>query len=442
MTDATTIPRSTNIFDGWRSISIALYMALVGYSVMVSIPVLNTAWVKLLGFSEMQVGWVSSADLLGSAIGAVLTALLVTRINRQTLVIVGIIVSISGNALCMQFVEYEQVLWLRVLSGFGSGIFTSIAVVTLAGTTNPARAFNMLLFAFAFSTALELHVLPQLSMNGIYLFFIGLTTTCAVFLRWIPARALTTEEQEQYEREPASEVQAPSKLRDLLEKDNMQFVVKRLRQLVGEAKSENWHVPRFLPVICLCAVGFTYINIGGYFAYIELAAVADGVAQEWMTPVLTSSSIFAIIGCGLALVCMRFGLFKPLFASLVVMTAIATMPSVGINKWNIVVSLFGFMTLWTFVDIYQSAMLAHMDRKGSLVALLPGVQYFGQFLGPFGGAWILQAGLGYSVMFVVSGSMALVALFLYVGVSVYMHNRPPTPMLTSDEVSETASSVT
>ena len=49
---------------------------------------------------------------------------------------------------------------------------------------------------------------------------------------------------------------------------------------------------------------------------------------------------------------------------------------VGINDVNLAVSLFGFMTRWTFVDVYQSAMVAHMDRSGSLVALLPSVQGF------------------------------------------------------------------
>ena len=68
-------------------------------------------------------------------------------------------------------------------------------------------------------------------------------------------------------------------------------------------------------------------------------------------------------------------------------------------------------------------MLSHMDRRGSLVALLPGVQGFGQFIGPNISASILGAGLGYSTMFVVSGSMALVAMFLYVGVFIYMHTR-------------------
>ena len=136
------------IFDGWRSISISLYMALVGYSVMVSVPVLSTALVGMAGFTEEQVGRVWGADLGGLSFGAILSAFLVAKVNRRLLVLGGIILSLGANALCMLFVEYEQVLWLRVAAGIGSGIFTAVAVVTLGGTTNPVRAFNMLLFGF------------------------------------------------------------------------------------------------------------------------------------------------------------------------------------------------------------------------------------------------------------------------------------------------------
>jgi len=66
-----------------------------------------------------------------------------------------------------------------------------------------------------------------------------------------------------------------------------------------------------------------------------------------------------------------------------------------------------------------------MDRSGSLVALLPSVQGFGQFIGPNIAASVLGAGLGYGIVFMVSGSMALVALLLYSGVFVYMHRRQP-----------------
>jgi len=368
-------------------------MALVGYTVMVSVPVLSTALVEMQGFTAEQVGRVWGADLGGLSLGAIMSALLVARVNRRLLILAGVILSIGANALCIVFVEYEQVLWLRVAAGIGSGIFTAVAVVTLGGTTKPVYAFNMLLFGFAFSTAAELHLLPQLTMNEIYLFFIGLAALCALFVRWIPARPLNAEELAQMEE--------------------------------GEDEVENWHVPRILPVICLVAVCFTYINIGGYYTYIELAAHSDGIAKDWIGPVLTWSSIFAIVGCGLAFLCTRFGLFKPLFLSLLSMATIVIMLSVGITNINVVVSLFGFMTLWTFVDVYQSAMMAHMDRSGSLVALLPSVQGFGQFIGPNIAASVLGVGLGYSTMFIVSGSMALVAMFLYMGVFIYMHRRKP-----------------
>jgi predicted MFS family arabinose efflux permease len=391
--DATAADSISSVFDGWRSISMALFMALVGYSVMVSVPVLSTALVAKLGFTEEQVGRVWGADLGGFSLGAIISAMLVARINRRFLVLAGVVLSLGANALCILFVEYEPVLWLRVVAGIGSGIFTAVAVVTLGGTTKPVRAFNLLLLGFAFSTALELHILPKLSMNEIYLFFIGLTISCALFVRWIPSRPLNAEEL--------------------------------ALQEMGEDDVEDWHVPRILPVICLFAVCFTYINIGGYYTYIELAALADGIPKEWIGPLLTWSSVFAIVGCMIAYLCARFGLFKPLFVSLLIMTAIVMMLSGGITDINVLVSLFSFMTLWTFVDVYQSAMLAHMDRSGSLVALLPSVQGFGQFIGPNIAASVLGAGLGYSTMFVVSGSMALVAMFLYVGVFIYMHRRQP-----------------
>jgi MFS family permease len=308
------------------------------------------------------------------------------------LVVAGVILSVGGNALCLSVVDYMPVLWLRVATGIGSGIFTAVAVVTLGGCSNPVRAFNMLLFGFAFSTALELNFLPQLSMNGIYVFFIILSVICLLFVSWIPSRPLNAEELAQQEQ-------------------------------IEQDRDENWHVPRILPLTCLIAVCFTYINIGGYYTYIELAAHADGVAEEWIGPVLTWSSIFAIIGCVLAYFCTRFGLFKPLFASLFAMGAVVMMLSGGVGDWNVMFSVFSFMTLWTFVDVYQSAMLSHMDRKGSMVALLPSVQGFGQFVGPNIAASVIGAGLGYGVMFIVSGSMALVAMFIYVGISLYMHRR-------------------
>ena len=94
------------------AIAFAVFMALVGYSVMVTVPVLSTALVNSLGFTEEQVGRVWGNDMLGFSIGAVVAALSVARVNRRHLVMGGIVLTIGVNALCMSVTDYESMMWL------------------------------------------------------------------------------------------------------------------------------------------------------------------------------------------------------------------------------------------------------------------------------------------------------------------------------------------
>ena len=67
--------------------------------------------------------------------------------HRGLLVVAAAIVVVAGNGMCMVMTSYEETLWLRFIAGAGSGTFTAVAVATLAGTSKPARAFNILLFS-------------------------------------------------------------------------------------------------------------------------------------------------------------------------------------------------------------------------------------------------------------------------------------------------------
>ena len=238
-----------NPFDSWKSIAISLYMTLVGYGVLVGIPVISTAWVTLLGFSEVEVGRVAGADLGGLSVGAVVTAIFIAKVNRRMLVLVGLSLAVIANALCISIVDYDQVLWLRFLSGLGSGIYTAVAVSCLGASSKPARAYNAMLFAFAFSQALEMHFLPLLSMSGIYTVFIVCFLITLAFIDWIPKRA------------PA-------------ESSNMAEV--------SDNKIVDQNIPAYVPWLCLVAMVITYINIGAYWTYIELAATADQADSEWV----------------------------------------------------------------------------------------------------------------------------------------------------------------
>ena len=364
--------------------SASIYMALVGYGVLVGIPVISTAWVTLLGFSEVQVGRVAGADLGGLSLGAIMTATVIAKIDRRLLILIGAALAIVANVACIFIFEYQHVLWLRLLAGIGSGIYTAVAVATLGGGSKPARAFNILLFAFAFSQALELYALPKLSINGIYMVFIGAYLIGLMFINWIPAHP-------------------PAKLnnKNSLEHDHKQ-------------QSKTPKVPAYLPWLVLAAMVATYINIGAYWTYIELASLDSEATPEWVSKVLIWASFCSIVGCLVATVfSKRYGLARPLLVTLVIQAIIVAMLAGGINNINIVISMFMFNFLWIFIDVYQMATIANIDRSGKFAALMPGAQGLGQILGANIAASVLGFGLGYSGVFIMCALASLSAMLIY-----------------------------
>lgn len=391
-----THPRT--VFDGWRSLSLALYMTLVGYAVLVGVPVISTAWVELLGFTEEQVGRVAGADLGGLSLGAVLASLVVSRMNRRVLILISVAVAIACNGLCMVFVEYEPVLWLRFGAGVGSGIYTAVAVATLGGSSRPARAFNLMLFAFAFSQALEMQVLPMLSMNGIYLAFILCYLVSLPFLHWIPARPA----------DPALDVEL------------------EVAATGGAKRVIHRHVPAWVPWLVLAAMFFTYANIGAYWTYIELATIDAGIDNAYVGRLLVWASLFSLLGCTVATVISnRFGLARPLLLALISMVAVVGMLAFGINDVNILVSMFSFNLLWIFVDVYQMSTVANVDHSGAFASLMPGAQGLGQIVGPNIAASQLGAGLGYSSVFLMCASAAATGLLIYGAMYLWLRRTIP-----------------
>ena len=382
-----------NPFDSWKSIVISLYMTLIGYGVLVGIPVISTAWVTLLGFTEVEVGRVAGADLGGLSLGAVVTAIFISRVNRRHLVVIGLSLAVLANGLCISVVDYDQVLWLRLLSGIGSGIYTAVAVSSLGASSKPARAYNAMLFAFAFSQALEMHFLPLLSMAGIYTTFIVCFLVTIPFIGWIPAHGSA-----------------------------------KIADTVADDALSAQPIPKFVPWLCLAAMVVTYINIGAYWTYIELAAASDQADAEWVGQVLTWSSFCSLVGCLFATILSnRYGLLRPLLITLTTMAVIVGMLANGITDQNILISVFSFNCLWIFIDVYQMSTIANVDKTGRFAALMPGAQGLGQIIGPNLAASILGLNWGYSGVFMMCAGAAIVAMLLYA--FMYLRFRRTIPAL-------------
>jgi len=380
------------INDDWRGLTIALYMVLVGYGVLVGIPVISTAWVTKLGFTEVEVGRVAGMDLGGLSAGAIVAAWVINRMNRRLIVFIGIFLAALANGLCLKYVDYDTVLWLRFLAGFGSGMYTAVAMAVFGTSIRPALAYNLMLFSFAFSQALEMRILPQLSMNGIYWVFIVCFLLTLPFLGWIKS-----------------------------------YPKPRSQDTESITTNKNNSSKPLLAWVCLFAIFLTYINIGAYWTYIELAALDSNTNPELVSEVLVWASLCSLLGCLIAtLLSNRFGLLRPLLIALFTMATGVGMLAFGINEPKFLMSVFTFNLLWIFTDVYQMGSLANFDHGGNYAAYLPAAQGLGQIVGPNIAASLLAINLGYSSVFVMCWSAAMLAMLIYWILYRYLRNRYPS----------------
>ena len=374
--NTTTNAAAENPFDAKGPFLLSLYMTLVGYSVLVALPAINGAWVEQLGFGEVQVNRVASADLLGLFIGAVMTSVLIKRWDRQRLIYLGIALAILANALCTQYVDYDTTLILRFLAGLGAGFYSAVAVAGLGAHSKPREAFNWMLLAFAVSQFLELQLIPYLTMNGIYLFFIATYVITLPFVRLIPRAG------------------SPAPLR-------------------AEVSSDNQR-PTRLAWVGIGAIVIAYINIGAYWSNIELAAEAAGLDGDWAAQIIAWCVLLSFVGCFTAMwVLKKFDYDQPLLFTFVLMVI-----SVGLLAVNFTAALFVFSVamfnfLWIFIDVYQMGGVSVADRSGSAAAFIPGAQGLGQTVGPFAASVMLDLGWGFNGVFILCAAASATALCIY-----------------------------
>ena len=376
---------SSNPFDQRGPFLLSLFMTLVGYSVLVALPAINSAWVDQLGFTEVEVNRVASADLMGLFLGASATATLIRKLSRQTLTYLGISLAIVANALCTQYVDYETTLGLRLIAGLGSGIYTAVAVAGLGACTKPREAFNWMLLAFAISQFLELQLIPHLTMNGIYLFFIATYVVTIPFVRIIPTADVAPVDRPATQAEPQ---------------------------------------PRTgLAWIGIAAIVISYINIGAYWANIELAAEAAGLDGEWAGQVISWSVLLSFVGCFVAMFVLKhFDYEKPILVTFLMMMLAVGLLAVNISAAIFVFSVAMFNFLWIFIDVYQMGGVSVADRSGSAAAFIPGAQGLGQTVGPFAASFMLDFGWGFTGVFILCTVSAAVAFSVYAMIYVSARN--------------------
>jgi predicted MFS family arabinose efflux permease len=268
----------------------------------------------------------------------------------------------------------------------------------LGATSKPARSFNILLFAFAFTQAAELQLLPQLRMEQIYTLFMVLYLISIPLLKWVPHHGLST-----------------LNMGSQANKDKL-------------ASTSEQPIPRYTPWMVLAAIFVSYICIGAYWTYIELANIDAGLERGYIGQVLVWASFMSIVGCLVAtLISNRFGMAKPLILALLLMACAVSLMLGDISNTELFFSLLLFNFLWIFIDVYQMGSMSIFDPSGRYVSLMPAAQGAGQIAGPIMASFILEKSLGYDSVFAMCALAALCAMVIY-GFT-YMRLRKHAPVL-------------
>lgn len=392
MTSGTTLQGKIEIqyteFDSPLAIFASTWFAMIGMAVFIGLPMYISALEEVLEFSEQDLGILSSADLGGVFLGSVLTSFLVTKINRQHLVVAGLLVTVAATWASMQTTEFSQLALSRLVAGLGGGVAYSTGCASLAGSHNTGRNFSIMLFGLVLLNVLEFQFFPTIisrwSLNGLYWYFFLLSASGLAFVRWLPPYALDKTES----RNEGASGRADSKIQAA--------------------------IPPYICWLCLIAVFCYYLHIGSFWTFIDLAASDAGMQDEFIGWALTVGTLFSLIGTAAAAwMAKRFGQSKPLLFSLFMMVFLMLILATRLEQNTFLIAIFGFNLFWIATDVFQLGTLSNIDHSGRYASLVPGAQGLGQTIAPILAGYSLSIGYGYSFIFVAGAFLCGVALMIY-----------------------------
>ena len=361
---------------GCVALSIFAYSGFLGMSMIVGM------LVDQLGFTPSQAGYISSAELSGIFVASLLTAAIVNKSNRQTIMVVALVLCIIGNVSSYALHEFVPMIVARFLTGVSAGIVYATSVAVLAGSNETARNFTYLIFSIALANAAILYGFPILGaavgIAGVYLFLASLAVLGFFFVRFVPKYYQPT---------------APEKV----------------------AEQSITKYPTYLSVVCLGAVFAFYFMAGSYWTYMERIGVDLGNTSAFVGKYIAIATLFSLAGCGLAYwLSRRWGLSIPLLLSLFCVSVCLFFFGLNITTVFFIAATAIVFLFWNAIDIYQLGTLANLDHTGRFCALTSASQGLGMATGPAVAAYLLDHGFDYSVVPFLGSAATLVAFLLYV----------------------------
>lgn len=367
-------------FDKPVSLLTMMLTGIAGVVVMGLNPVIATAYVDYLDFSEAQAGYVLAADMSGLAAGTFLVSARVHVLNRRVVAISGIAILLIGNLACLGLASFDSMLSARFIVGTGAGSAAGVMVASIAGSGNPDRYFGfytvVTLSTIAFLMSLAPLLLTTFGIKGLF----SLLACMA-----LPALCLVGNFPE--------------------------FVAQRNTGADGKAPSWREMPLRIVLIVSIATLAY-YIGTGAVWPYISQVGKARGFALQDIGNLLAVAQLFGVAGAMVPVFLgTRLGRMPPVTFSLLVSICCLLALLGYSNKLVYALAIQLYMFVWLLFFPYLMGIVSELDPLGRLAGISYALQSVGFAIGPALAASLITGG-AYAALFSLGIVCYLVTLVL------------------------------
>ena len=357
------LAQSKRDVDRPTALAAAIWLGIVGASVLLILPVFIGALVDDLGFSNESAGWIGSADLIGYALSSFAAFRTVRRIAWTRIVYTGLVLMLIGNLLSAVITTFWPLFIVRTaLTGFGAGLLITVAYTLLRDTENRTRSTGIYWSFNVLGGAAGLIIFPRIIvMSGSTGMFLLLATTAlsaVPFVHfWLPNRGQARDP----DRQEAPDAQYASIVR---------------------ASRPEWSqsAPVFL---ILGGIALFNFGLGGVWAFVERIGIDNDIEVLTVGTILSATYLVSMLGSAVASwQGDRFGYLVPYAIGITIMFASlgALLQGSGIAIFILALGLMNFA--WNYCLIYQFSAVFANDESGRMSVFIIFFEAAGLMLGP------------------------------------------------------------
>lgn len=352
----------------------------VGPAALILMPMIVGGLIDSYGFSEQQAGNIAALEGLGLVFASILAAAWIRRVSWVKALAVSFAAYAALNVVSANIQDYLPLMVLRCLTGLAGGSVFAVTVAALGDDREPDRAFGlaqavqgvMMLGGFLAAPWL----VQRWGVSAMYYMLAGASLLMMPTLSRFP---------------PAGRVRAAAAAGDPLQASHTGLI---------------W--------MGLIASVVFFVNVFGFWAFVERVGQAGGLPAQTIALALGASQVMAIVGAlAAAWASDRYGRYLPLLIVFIGQAAalFAVLGDFGAAAFFVSTGL--FQALFIVGVSYQMGAVAKLDIHGRYLVTMTAAQGLGGALGPALAATLIREGGDYSRIMPMAALLCLFGTLMF-----------------------------